>query len=259
MADKKGGSIIIVKKKGGGHGGAHGGAWKVAFADFMTAMMCFFLVMWLMGSDEEVKSVVSQYFNNPSTPWRKEMASQEIYPMGDRTGSGDNVLKGQGGANPEDLIQNPNMSVAQQPHKSLDERKEADTFEGKTPMEIDKDIEVLQYSISEDRLFDNGSYRLSEFGKKELTRMGNMMKRHKGHVQLKIRSTHQTDGFELATAKLDTVLKEVLNNRWIDEDRIQSQVITPSRNGPGEVADRGLASDGRPNLKVEFVFSKDKL
>ncbi len=46
MAEKP--VIIIKKKKRGGHAAAHGGAWKVAFADFMTAMMAFFLVMWLV-------------------------------------------------------------------------------------------------------------------------------------------------------------------------------------------------------------------
>jgi len=41
--------IIIIKKKGGHGHGHHGGAWKVAYADFVTAMMAFFLVMWLVG------------------------------------------------------------------------------------------------------------------------------------------------------------------------------------------------------------------
>ncbi|VDY34842.1 Chemotaxis protein MotB [Morganella morganii] len=41
--------VIRVKKRGGhGHGGGHGGSWKIAYADFMTAMMAFFLVMWLI-------------------------------------------------------------------------------------------------------------------------------------------------------------------------------------------------------------------
>jgi chemotaxis protein MotB len=58
--------IIIkkVKKRGHGH---HGGSWKVAFADFATAMMAFFLLLWLMGSTtEEQKGAISEYFNNPS-------------------------------------------------------------------------------------------------------------------------------------------------------------------------------------------------
>jgi chemotaxis protein MotB len=58
--------IIIKKIKKGGHG-HHGGSWKVAFADFATAMMAFFLLMWLMGStSEEQKGAISEYFNNPS-------------------------------------------------------------------------------------------------------------------------------------------------------------------------------------------------
>lgn len=56
--------IIIVKKKAG-HGGHHGGAWKVAYADFVTAMMAFFMVMWLMNSNEKIKQAVAGYFKDP--------------------------------------------------------------------------------------------------------------------------------------------------------------------------------------------------
>jgi len=56
--------IIVIKKKGG-HGGHHGGAWKVAYADFVTAMMSLFIVLWLMGSSEQVKKAVAGYFNDP--------------------------------------------------------------------------------------------------------------------------------------------------------------------------------------------------
>jgi chemotaxis protein MotB len=57
--------VIIVKKVKGGHGGAHGGAWKVAFADFMTAMFAFFLVMWIVGQSPQVKQGVAGYFRDP--------------------------------------------------------------------------------------------------------------------------------------------------------------------------------------------------
>lgn len=56
--------IYVIKKKVHGHG-HHGGAWKVAYADFVTAMMAFFMVMWLMGSSEKVKKAVSGYFRDP--------------------------------------------------------------------------------------------------------------------------------------------------------------------------------------------------
>jgi chemotaxis protein MotB len=56
--------IIVIKKKGG-HGGQHGGAWKVAYADFVTAMMSLFIVLWLMNSSEKIKKAVAGYFNDP--------------------------------------------------------------------------------------------------------------------------------------------------------------------------------------------------
>ena len=59
------GQPIIVIKKTGGHGGHHGGAWKVAYADFVTAMMALFIVLWLMSQSEAVKKAVAGYFNDP--------------------------------------------------------------------------------------------------------------------------------------------------------------------------------------------------
>src|SRR5579862_6067635 len=56
---------IIVKKKIM-HAGHHGGAWKVAYADFVTAMMALFIVLWLMGSSEPVKKAVAGYFRDPA-------------------------------------------------------------------------------------------------------------------------------------------------------------------------------------------------
>ena len=62
---KGGGKIIIVKKiKKGGHG-HHGGSWKVAYADFVTAMMAFFMVMWILGMDDQTKKAIEGYFSSP--------------------------------------------------------------------------------------------------------------------------------------------------------------------------------------------------
>lgn len=59
--------MIVIKKINVVAGGAHGGAWKVAFADFMTAMMAFFLVMWLLATQsEQTKKAISDYFSTPS-------------------------------------------------------------------------------------------------------------------------------------------------------------------------------------------------
>ncbi len=56
--------IIIIKKKSG-HGAHHGGAWKVAYADFVTAMMALFIVLWLLSASKEVQVAVGGYFRDP--------------------------------------------------------------------------------------------------------------------------------------------------------------------------------------------------
>jgi len=57
--------VIVVKKKVRGGHEDHGGAWKVAYADFVTAMMAFFLVMWLLGMSQDTKDLIQGYFSNP--------------------------------------------------------------------------------------------------------------------------------------------------------------------------------------------------
>ena len=56
--------IIVIKKVSGG-GGHHGGAWKVAFADFVTAMMALFMVLWLMNANTDKKEAIAAYFHDP--------------------------------------------------------------------------------------------------------------------------------------------------------------------------------------------------
>src|SRR5580700_1575645 len=57
--------VIIIRKKAA-HAAHHGGAWKVAYADFVTAMMALFIVLWLMNSSVQVRKAISSYFKDPS-------------------------------------------------------------------------------------------------------------------------------------------------------------------------------------------------
>src|ERR1017187_2383437 len=87
MADEGLPPIIVkrIKKSGGG---AHGGAWKIAYADFVTAMMAFFLLMWLLGSTSRGDlNGIAEYFQTPL-----------LVAMGGGSGSGDSssVIKGGG-------------------------------------------------------------------------------------------------------------------------------------------------------------------
>jgi chemotaxis protein MotB len=66
VAQKNDTQVIIIRKKVKGHGGHHGGAWKVAYADFVTAMMALFIVLWLLASSAKVKAAVADYFVDPT-------------------------------------------------------------------------------------------------------------------------------------------------------------------------------------------------
>ncbi|MDD5558306.1 flagellar motor protein MotB [Candidatus Methylomirabilis sp.] len=65
-SEKENGDVRKIVKKKGGHGGHHGGAWKVAYADFVTAMMALFIVLWIVGQSKSVKEAVAGYFKDPS-------------------------------------------------------------------------------------------------------------------------------------------------------------------------------------------------
>jgi chemotaxis protein MotB len=87
---------VIVKKAKGHHGGHHGGAWKVAYADFVTAMMALFLVLWLLGAtNSKQKAVIAHYFREPGV----FSGSRGVIPGGgeDKLGAG--------------IIQAPTMEV----------------------------------------------------------------------------------------------------------------------------------------------------
>jgi len=78
--------VILKRKAGGGHAAHHGGAWKIAYADFVTAMMAFFLLMWLLGSTTNGDlNGISEYFNTPLSA---------ALTGGKRSGSATSVLEG---------------------------------------------------------------------------------------------------------------------------------------------------------------------
>ncbi|MFP5340101.1 MAG: flagellar motor protein MotB, partial [Gammaproteobacteria bacterium] len=63
MSEQK--APIIVKRIKKSVGGHHGGAWKIAYADFVTAMMALFMVLWISAQDKEILIATSRYFQNP--------------------------------------------------------------------------------------------------------------------------------------------------------------------------------------------------
>jgi chemotaxis protein MotB len=96
---------IIIKKKIS-HGGHHGGAWKVAYADFVTAMMALFIVLWLMNSSSKIQKAVGGYFKDP-TGTSKMVGS-------DMQGSGENFLINKD--NMKDLMEQLERTIREVPN-----------------------------------------------------------------------------------------------------------------------------------------------
>lgn len=111
MAD--GTPIIIKKKKAHGHG-HHGGAWKVAYADFVTAMMAFFMVMWIMGMSAETRSMVSGYFNDPVGFIKNEpKARPDLRPFRGRPNPGGATVSTQAALTEAEAAQKLKQSLSQ--------------------------------------------------------------------------------------------------------------------------------------------------
>jgi chemotaxis protein MotB len=104
---------IVVKKKG--HGGHHGGAWKVAYADFVTAMMALFIVLWIVGQSNAVKTAISMYFTNPNV-----------------FSGGSGILDGSSKTNPKtELIPKPEPTQKDRSQEEVEKlRAEAKKIEG---------------------------------------------------------------------------------------------------------------------------------
>jgi len=142
--------IIIIKKKAG-HGGHHGGAWKVAYADFVTAMMALFIVLWLLNSSKQIQEAVGGYFKDP-TGTSKKVGSNMV-------GVGENFV----------LTKDNMPKLKDQLQQAM---KQMSDFEKlKNHIEMTVTTEGLRIELSESAtgtFFDNGSAKLNADGRELL-------------------------------------------------------------------------------------------
>jgi len=137
---------IIIKKKIS-HGGHHGGAWKVAYADFVTAMMALFIVLWLMNSSKQIKVAIGGYFKDP-TGTSKMVGS-------DMAGTGENFV-----------VSKDNMKeLKEQLQKAVREVPNFDKLQNHIDMTVTNEglrIELTETSTG--MFFDSGSAKISKDG-----------------------------------------------------------------------------------------------
>ncbi len=151
--------VIIKKKKGHGHG-HHGGAWKVAYADFVTAMMAFFLVLWIVGQSKPVKAAIAGHFRDPgvfdferstgllpgATTGINPEGAPEVKPQSEGPSSADRAALEQ---------------KAQMLKKMLEKQPEFKAMKDQIEIQMTKDglrVELLEKSDS--LFFDSGSAAL---------------------------------------------------------------------------------------------------
>jgi chemotaxis protein MotB len=203
--------IIIIKKKAA-HGGHHGGAWKVAYADFVTAMMALFIVLWLMNSSKQLQEAVGGYFKDPTGTSRKVGTNQ--------AGSGENFA----------LTKQNMAQLKEQLQKSIKQITNFDKLKNQIQMTVTSEglrIELLE--TSNGTFFDSGSPVLNSDGKdlllalsQELGKLPNNIS-IEGHTDAKPYSGRADYGnWELSTDRANAA-RRIMQENGLRENQI-SQV-----------------------------------
>src|SRR5216684_7860065 len=177
MADKR--PIIIIKKKVS-HGGHHGGAWKVAYADFVTAMMALFIVLWLMNTSVQIQKVIGGYFKDPTGTSKKVGTNQ--------AGSGDNFT----------LTKKNMKDLKEQLQKTIRENIDVSKLKNQVQMTITAEglrVELLEGAKA--TFFDTGSAQPTEQGKELLKLLASEL----GQLPNKISIEGHTDAIPYAGTK----------------------------------------------------------
>ncbi len=207
LEDKK--QPIVVKKiKKGGHG-HHGGAWKVAYADFVTAMMAFFLLMWLLGSTTQEERVgISDFFQNPSAIEGPGGASTSMIELGGAMevprGEGE-PMRDQPKPTPDDIAELiEDQARLDELMQKLKEQIEASPtlkdFKDQLLLDITSEGLRIQIVDRENRpMFDLGSTRLKSYTRDILSELTRTINEVPNHVSL----TGHTDATPYSRDRID--------------------------------------------------------
>jgi len=146
--------VIIIRKRKKGHGGHHGGAWKVAYADFVTAMMALFIVLWLLNSNQDVRKAIGGYFLDPTGKLKESGSSV--------AGSGDALQ-----LRPDDM-----GKIKQKLENAVKEMPQFKKLKDQIQMSVTGEglrIELLENERG--TFFESGNPKPTEMGHEMLTRL----------------------------------------------------------------------------------------
>ena len=203
--------IYVIKKKVS-HGGHHGGAWKVAYADFVTAMMALFIVLWLLSSAEDVQKAVGGYFLDPAGKDKQTGSSQ--------SGSGETLAVG---ASQMDKLK-------EKLEAAMKEMPEFATLKNQVAMSITGEglrVELLE--TEHGMFFESGSPKPSEQGKLLLKTLAGQLSKMKnkvlieGHTDAKPFPGSEYTNWELSTERANA------SRRFMQENGLRVDQVTQVR------------------------------
>jgi chemotaxis protein MotB len=171
--------IIVIKKKGG-HAGHHGGAWKVAYADFVTAMMSLFIVLWLMNTSQKVRQAVAGYFNDPR--------GKSTMTGTDQSGSNENLA----------LTENNVAQLKKKIEEAIRQMNDLRSLQNQIQITITPEglrIELLE--TKDGTFFDTGSARLNQHGEELLEMLAGQL----GGIPNRVSIEGHTDAQPYASAE----------------------------------------------------------
>jgi chemotaxis protein MotB len=233
--------IIVIKKKGGHGGGHNGGAWKVAYADFVTAMMSLFIVLWLMNTSEKVRQAVAGYFNDP-----KGNSSQT---GSDQSGTNENLA----------LTENNVAQLKKKIEEAIRQMNDMRSLQNQIQITITPEglrIELLE--TKDGTFFDSGSARLNEHGRELLEMLAGQLGGIPNRVSIEGHTDAQpyasTDGYgnwELSTDRANAA-RRAMQSSGLRTDQV-SQVRGYADQKLRVRADPMDPSNRRISLIVQYV------
>jgi chemotaxis protein MotB len=236
--------IIVIKKKAA-HGGHHGGAWKVAYADFVTAMMALFIVLWLLNMSKPVREAIAGYFKDPAGTANKLGTSVD--------GKGEAVAK------PKDDM----GKLKEELEKAIRQMPNFDKLKNQIEITVTAEglrIEMLEsangtfFDLGDPKPNDNGR-RLLELLAGELGKLPNKLS-IEGHTDSKPYSDRNNYGnWELSTDRANSA------RRLMQQDGIRRDQVAQVRGFADQLLRKSEnpfdPSNRRISLIVQYVDNQD--
>lgn len=224
-------------------GGHHGGAWKVAYADFVTAMMALFLVLWLTSQDQKIRDAVERAFNHPfSSPTRMStgiIPNEQVQAVQSKEGNFDSASKAE-----LDMLRRLNDDMLQALQSNNDDQEKT------VALELSPDgLRVSVFDRARQAVFEKDTAVLTKYGTWVLTtlawqisRYGNFLIEVEGHTEKGRTVNEKLDDWEL-TSNRANVARRVLLQQGVGAGQIRRVVgyadTVPMANlDPGDEANR---------------------